>query len=194
MQRLLRLFQAKYLVTDLEVEGEAYFELFHFDGSSVWQMRDPPLLVSRHTNVLVAANLESALGMVLAGHVETGGAVVITGDDGGMEFGQAPGSYGADSVEWSSGYLKAHINGSTGEVLATPIAATVPWTIEVDGSHAEPLRVNACFLGVLVPPGDHLVTFRFDHTAIYAGACISLATVLLLALFWAAPGLIRRDQ
>ena len=57
------------------------------------------------------------------------------------------------------------------------------WRAYVDGAAASIVRVNYGLRGVLVPAGEHQVTFVYRPWSIIAGALISLSTALLLGLF-----------
>jgi hypothetical protein len=62
------------------------------------------------------------------------------------------------------------------------------WTAEVDGTPAEILRANHAFRLVAVPGGRSRVVFRYRPTSLWIGAAISLATALVVALFFRAGG------
>jgi hypothetical protein len=54
------------------------------------------------------------------------------------------------------------------------------WEASVNGRLVPIHRVNHTFRGVAVPPGEHVVTFRYRPTALRTGALISLVTLALL--------------
>ena len=49
------------------------------------------------------------------------------------------------------------------------------WTATVDGQSAPLMGAESLFMSVAVPPGQHVVEFRFDNVAIYLGKSLSLA-------------------
>jgi hypothetical protein len=55
------------------------------------------------------------------------------------------------------------------------------WHATVDGKHAEILRTNHAFRGVVVPQGTHTVEFHFHSRQLHYGLHIYLACLLLLA-------------
>ena len=55
------------------------------------------------------------------------------------------------------------------------------WRADVDGHSAEIHEVYGAARGVVVDAGDHQLTFRFRPASVYAGAALSLLTVLLVA-------------
>ncbi|MBV9126242.1 MAG: YfhO family protein, partial [Planctomycetes bacterium] len=55
------------------------------------------------------------------------------------------------------------------------------WKATVDGQPARMYLTDYVLRGVLVPPGDHLVEFRFRPAMFYLGLCLSgLSAVLLI--------------
>jgi hypothetical protein len=60
------------------------------------------------------------------------------------------------------------------------------WQALLDGRRVPIYRANYTFRAVAVPPGEHVVTFRFDPVALRGGAIVSLAVLgLLLAVIGA---------
>jgi len=66
------------------------------------------------------------------------------------------------------------------------------WQAHVDGTRREVLRVNGDFMGCVVPPGEHKVTFEFAPKSFRWGRAISLLGFLLTVGIWCA--LVRRDR
>jgi hypothetical protein len=65
------------------------------------------------------------------------------------------------------------------------------WVAEVDGSAAPILRANVAFRAVAVPPGRHVVTFRYEPASVRTGAWVSAAALGAIGILVAA-GWIRR--
>jgi hypothetical protein len=57
------------------------------------------------------------------------------------------------------------------------------WRAEVDGREAPVLRTNHTFRGVVVPAGEHRVTFTFHTPDLYTGLYVYLGCMALLALY-----------
>jgi hypothetical protein len=55
------------------------------------------------------------------------------------------------------------------------------WRASIDGQPAKVLRVDDVLRGVIVPPGEHEVTFEFAPNSLRVGLLLSLSGVLLLA-------------
>ena len=66
------------------------------------------------------------------------------------------------------------------------------WVATVDGTSAEILRVNHVLRGVLLPPGEHEVVFRYAPRAVQIGAVISALSLALavgiIGLAWIKRG------
>lgn len=64
----------------------------------------------------------------------------------------------------------------------------VGWKAYIDGNPTEIYRVNYLFRGVIVPPGVHTLTMRFEPRGFYLGKNLSLAVNILvlgaLGYFW----------
>jgi len=88
--------------------------------------------------------------------------------------------------------LEAHVSQAAFLVLAD---AWYPgWTAAVDGIAAPILRANLMFRAVALPPGLHQIVFAYDPASWRWGRAISLATLVLLALVWAATCAPRRGH
>ena len=56
------------------------------------------------------------------------------------------------------------------------------WEVAVDGRRAAPLRVNGTFMGTILEPGEHQVTFEYRPRSHTAGLGLSIAAALCVAL------------
>ena len=66
------------------------------------------------------------------------------------------------------------------------------WSAQVDGAAAEIVPANNGFMSVLVPQGDHTITFTYKTPGLSAGFLITLICVLILLLYlWWMP---KRDE
>jgi len=54
------------------------------------------------------------------------------------------------------------------------------WRASVDGQPVPVLRVNRVLRGVILPPGEHRVVFRFAPTSLRIGGLLSLVGVIAL--------------
>jgi hypothetical protein len=68
------------------------------------------------------------------------------------------------------------------------------WTAHVDGRVVPIIRADSLFRGVLVPSGDHEVTFAYEPEPVAIGAAATVGTALVLVLFFAIPELARASR
>jgi uncharacterized membrane protein YfhO len=54
------------------------------------------------------------------------------------------------------------------------------WRVYVDDRKVTILRVNGIFRGVLVPPGEHRVSFRYEPASLRAGWMTAIGAALVL--------------
>ncbi len=83
---------------------------------------------------------------------------------------------------YAPGMLDVVLNAPTPGVLVAAGQMTAGWQAAVDGESAPVYRANRLTRGVVLPAGEHRVTFRYRPWPLYLGACISTFT-LLAALF-----------
>ena len=62
------------------------------------------------------------------------------------------------------------------------------WKAYVDGRPVPILRVNLLFRGVVLPPGEHEIAFRFAPASLRRGGWISLASIVCLLLVVGVAG------
>ncbi|MCH9649754.1 MAG: YfhO family protein [Deltaproteobacteria bacterium] len=77
-----------------------------------------------------------------------------------------PGSYPngeakIEDLQVEPGYISAVVTAQTLSLMATSQPAIPGWRLWMDGEEISPSRVNGAFLSVPVPPGRHLVEFRY---------------------------------
>jgi hypothetical protein len=70
---------------------------------------------------------------------------------------------------------------------------TPDWVAEVDGAPARVIPVDGALRGVVVPAGEHQITFAYRPIATYAGIVIALTAAVALAC-WLALGRVRRPD
>lgn len=58
------------------------------------------------------------------------------------------------------------------------------WDVDVDGKNAKKRRIFGLFLGVDVPKGHHVVTFRYRSRMLFLGAAMTLVTLFAMQIFF----------
>jgi len=93
----------------------------------------------------------------------------------------APGRYVIARIadEQSERVVADVASDAAGIVVLTDLAYP-GWTATLDGRKAALLRADGFFRAVAVPAGSHRVVFRYRPVSFYAGAAISLASMLVL--------------
>jgi hypothetical protein len=83
--------------------------------------------------------------------------------------------------------LEVRVTSTSGTILTIGERFDEGWRASVDGDAAAIVRANALFQAVVVPPGDHVVTFRYRTP--YLGLGLVLTLVGLLITWWWVRGL-----
>ncbi len=76
-----------------------------------------------------------------------------------------PGTFGKVGIRLYSPervILDVYVPGTRNAVLASTERYTAGWKAHVDGTLVNVFRVNLYFRGILVPPGEHVVTWQYD--------------------------------
>ena len=71
-------------------------------------------------------------------------------------------------------FVEGIINCSRPGLLYTSIPQNGNWTVKVDGQPAEISLVGECMIGVMLPEGNHTVSFTYRNAAFSLGWKVSL--------------------
>ena len=55
------------------------------------------------------------------------------------------------------------------------------WKAYLDGHPTELYRANIAFRAVFVPKGEHIVSFRYEPASVFAGAVISIVSIVIIS-------------
>ena len=80
--------------------------------------------------------------------------------------------------------LEGTINCNRNGVLYTSIPQNGNWHAEVDGKPAQTITIGDAMVGLLLPEGQHTVTFTYENGAFSLGWKISLGCLIAFALIW----------
>ncbi len=90
-------------------------------------------------------------------------------------------------AEYSLNSIKLDLFTPSPALLASTEGYHPGWQVEVDGKHADLVRVNMAFLGVYInSPGRHKVEFRFRPTSFRTGAIITIISLAVIIGMMAA--------
>lgn len=68
------------------------------------------------------------------------------------------------------------------------------WQAFVDGQETKILHANYLFRGVLVPAGNHLVTFKYKPMSLLIGICLALLGGIILSAWWVCGTIAERKR
>lgn len=79
--------------------------------------------------------------------------------------------------------LRVRVDAPRYSLVATSIPWWPGWKVRTPQRALVPLRINATFLGFVVPPGTHDVEVYYQPLTFWVGAAVALATVVALIAF-----------
>jgi len=91
-------------------------------------------------------------------------------------------SEGVKIIERGEAFTVLQVQAEVPRLLVYVESLYPGWRAEVDGHPATVYKVNGAFRGVIVPEGEHIVTFRYHPTSFYLGAGLSLVTLLAFSV------------
>jgi hypothetical protein len=94
---------------------------------------------------------------------------------------------------WSNGF-ELDAGGPAGGLVVSSVAWSRGWRLALDGEAAPVLRVNAGFLGFLVPAGVHRAVLEYRPGGWVWGLRLCGATLVALLAFGALPAARRRER
>ncbi len=95
-----------------------------------------------------------------------------------LDFGEGDPQARVVLVEYRANSLKLLTHSQSPAFLVTGEVAYPGWQVVIDGQGAAWVRTDYVLRGVVVPAGDHVVTFRYRPLSFWAGAGVSLLTLL----------------
>jgi hypothetical protein len=88
--------------------------------------------------------------------------------------------------------VTARVEGATASLVSTGQVVGDGWKVTVDGKASDLVLVDGGIMAVHVPPGKHVVEFRYAPTTVRAGALVSAGAVLFGAAGFVFIGIRRR--
>ena len=82
---------------------------------------------------------------------------------------------------------RVKVNAPRYTLIATSISWWPGWKVRTTERSLDPVRINATFVGFVVPPGTHEVEIYYRPMTFWAGLWVALATVLVLAMIFFSP-------
>jgi len=179
--RVLDLLDVKALVTDLEVEGEAFEKTFIFFPAFVWTNRSRPAPRRRITHARVIEDPSVRMDRLLDPDLDLDHEVLLARPPPGPLAAEPEGAT-IEVLTDRPGHRELRVPDSAGELLVLSTTHQPGWRAERNGAPVEILQANGCFQAVYLPPGDQHLVLVFRPPGLWTGAAISLLT--LIGLIW----------
>lgn len=194
--RLMDLLGVRHLITAAEVGGEPlvasrirdqFPAVVWSDGyAAVWENPDPMPQAFLVHEVVEVGTADEAASVLRDPSFDFRRTAVVENSAGEplVLAGAVEGTDGeVTAVEEDLGELVLRVRSPAPAILVVTQSFVKGWRAEVDG-RAVPVRpADLAFLGIAVPPGEHVVRLRYDPLSFRIGLLVSAATFLtLLAL------------
>ncbi len=134
---------------------------------------------------------EDGIRRLLSPGFEPGRVALVSSADGITlsEEGAVPTVGQEDSVDlihYSAHDIELEVRAPDERLLVSSEVDYPGWEVYVDGSREEKVLVNTAFRGVVVPAGEHRISFRFVPKSFYLGLGVSLLSFVLylMSLLW----------
>jgi Bacterial membrane protein YfhO len=135
-----------------------------------------------------------ALATTVANQDFSAAAVAEIGGAAGVEVRRQDGWVRLRGVHANGFELDAVAGGAAGALVVSSVTFCRGWRLAIDGRQADLVRVNAGFLGFLLPAGSHRATLEYRPAGWVWGVRLCGLTIVaaLAALGWRAARLRRR--
>ena len=78
-------------------------------------------------------------------------------------------------IEHSNNRMYGHVSTTSDTILFTAVPYSTGWHVYSDGIELETLNVDGGFLGVVLPSGEHYLTYQYTSPGFKLGALMTLA-------------------
>ncbi len=154
--------------------------LYHVPGAL------PRVFLARHAQVV---SDDEALRRIYEPDIVAGKSVWLAPVAAAPEFPAPPGRGGTCTLESYGNNRLVALCSAKERSLAVFVEQYDPgWQATVDGRPARLLRANLIMRALPIEAGSHRIVLAFRTPGLGAGAFVSLASLLLLGLFWLAGG------
>jgi hypothetical protein len=185
---LLGLLNVKYIDAAFPIVQPDLIERAVFSTTHVYEnarVLPRAFLVSK---IDVADSPEAARAWLTTHDVST--AAVVEGLPLPIEWPVPPGK--ANLFDQSADHIEMRATGPGWLVLSEVIVPD--WEARIDGLPVDVFPTDLTLRGVYVPWGDHTVTFDYQPRRVYAGALISVLSVVAVSIALAAKKVVKRSN
>ena len=134
-----------------------------------------------------------ALGMLASDAFDPQRSVLLVAPPPSFHPGRGAASGSVDFLHYTSEGAELKVRASQEAILVFSDSYYPGWVADVDGSVTPIYRANMTQRAVVVPSGEHRVTFRFKPMTVFVGFCVSLASLIVL-LGWLLVPLARKTR
>ncbi|MFL5306680.1 MAG: YfhO family protein [Polyangia bacterium] len=182
--KLMRMYDVKYLTSFWPFGPAPHLTPMGLYGGA-FLYRNDDVLPRAHLvgDVTVVRDDAAALETLTSDAFDPGRSVLLDALPAGFHPGQATGGGGVQFLHYGTKDAALQVRSPGAAILVFSDSYYPGWRAEVDGRTAPIFRANLTQRAVVVPAGEHRVQFRFAPTTVVVGACLSLASLLIL-LAW----------
>ena len=182
--KLMRMYDVKYLTSFWAFGPAPHLTLLGLYGGA-FLYRNDDVLPRAHLvgAVTVVRDDPGALEALTSDGFDPSRSVLLDALPAGFQPGQEPGGGSVQFLQYGTNDAALQVRSPRAAILVFSDSYYPGWRAEVDGRTTPIFRANLTQRAVVVPAGEHRVQFRFAPTTVVVGACISLASLLIL-LAW----------
>lgn len=152
-------------------------------GEDVSELPDPLPRAYAVSHYVRTNTEEETLAAIRATRASMGDTVVLESASPGFPARSRRSQPGSVVIErYSSNEVVLNVRTADHALVVLTDAYYPGWVASLDGAETPILRANSLFRAVEVAPGEHTVVFRYRPIALYVGAGLTFASILLLAI------------
>jgi hypothetical protein len=202
-RRFLTLSSIAYVITTAPIPASAQgFENVYAGDARIYRVRDVLPRATIYYNVAAVDRSEAALGLLANTGLDVWRTATVLASSGTSQLAALQASPEARTAR----AVPASIVMSDSEHTTIEAVARYPgflvyndsnfpgWKASVDGEPAPIFDANFLFRGVFVSAGKHVVRFDYEPDSLRDGFLVSIASVLILALYCRSFRIARRRQ
>lgn len=184
---ILRLLGVKYIgvfdPSELPENGEGYVYEFNLNAYQMYVLPDANSIAHTFSSFISKSDFEAIENKsefewneVLVIHDEDMSIVELLKKSDKSQF---------EVIEHSNNRMYGHVSTSSDTILFTAVPYSTGWHVYSDGIELETMNVDGGFLGVVLPAGEHYLTYQYTSPGFKVGVLVSLSGALLfIGLFF----------
>jgi hypothetical protein len=182
--KLMRMYDVKYLTSFWPFAPAPQLTSVGLYGGA-FLYRNEDVLPRAHlvANVTVVPDGQAALEALISDAFDAGRSVLLDAMPAGFEPANEAAGGDVALLRDATNDAELRVRSPRAAILVFSDSYYPGWIADVDGRPTAIHRANVTQRAVVVPAGEHRVRFRFAPTTVVVGACVSLAA-LLAVLVW----------